>query len=780
MVDPRSGEPVRIEGFLDGVTVGRVRGWAWLPEHPSEAAVISLSEVSGESVASDVAAQFRADLQAAGKRGGYCGFDIALPAGASGRLRLRARHPSGDHDGLLLGEVELDADAEALPSFVASEQGPTIVGHLDQASAQEISGWCYAGEPFDTPLTLQLVEGDQVLATAVADRWRNDLEDFRQGDGRVGLVIAPPDSLYDGAVHRLELRLPGGAGLTATPFAIHFPSEAPTPRKTPAVVRPPRFARPVISIIVNFYNMEREAARTLLSLSRRFQRGVEKIPYEVICIDNGSNPPLSEAFVASFGPEFRLVRPKTLRPSPCAALNEAVAQARGRWLALMIDGAHLLSPGALRKAHDALKVDPGGIVALRQWFIGGDQRWFSSVGYSRAHEDALFARIDWPNEGYKIFEIGSPMFESPNTWFDGLSESNCLFVPARLYRRIGGFDEAFNMPGAGYANLDLFRRAAAAADAVICLVGEASFHQYHGGVTTNINDAEKDRRVRTYANHYEQVRGEGFVNIAASNIKLVGTIETTAALGGRQRGFCPAHVGLTTIVRPRAQSMQFDEQSQKYLQSAYVETGRHLTTRWGGFEVGVAPSDLTDIQEAVWRVRPDVVVMREASPGLVHFVASILPSLGLDETRLLWLSDTPEAVTGLNNVQVISSRSGEAQLVERAREAIGDAEHVLVLYQPSPHEALPVENLELHADLVTFGSYLIVVGAALGQPWLGYSRQWLYRAIQRFVQGQSSFVIDRTMNQHFVTTCPSGFLRRVLNPFVFEDYDAALDDLSRL
>ena len=53
--------------------------------------------------------------------------------------------------------------------------------------------------------------------------------------------------------------------------------------------------------------MRREAARTLLSLSRAYQRGVDDLDYEVIVIDNGSAPEqrLGEEFVASFGPEFR-------------------------------------------------------------------------------------------------------------------------------------------------------------------------------------------------------------------------------------------------------------------------------------------------------------------------------------------------------------------------------------------------------------------------------------------------------------------------------------------
>ena len=43
-------------------------------------------------------------------------------------------------------------------------------------------------------------------------------------------------------------------------------------------------------------------------------------------------------------------------------------------------------------------------------------------------------------------------------WFDGMWESNALFVPRSLLEQVGCFDESFAMPGGGYANLELFER----------------------------------------------------------------------------------------------------------------------------------------------------------------------------------------------------------------------------------------------------------------------------------------------------------------------------------
>jgi endo-alpha-1,4-polygalactosaminidase (GH114 family) len=48
----------------------------------------------------------------------------------------------------------------------------------------------------------------------------------------------------------------------------------------------------MISIIVNLYNMRREAARTLFTLSQRYQRDVQTSDYEVIVVENGSIEPV--------------------------------------------------------------------------------------------------------------------------------------------------------------------------------------------------------------------------------------------------------------------------------------------------------------------------------------------------------------------------------------------------------------------------------------------------------------------------------------------------------
>ena len=59
-----------------------------------------------------------------------------------------------------------------------------------------------------------------------------------------------------------------------------------------------------LSVVVVVYNMRRAAARTLLSLSARYQRGISSEDYEVIVVENGSSAPLDRDAISALGSNF--------------------------------------------------------------------------------------------------------------------------------------------------------------------------------------------------------------------------------------------------------------------------------------------------------------------------------------------------------------------------------------------------------------------------------------------------------------------------------------------
>ena len=159
-----------------------------------------------------------------------------------------------------------------------------------------------------------------------------------------------------------------------------------------------------ISVVVVAYDMARELPRTLHSLSRSYQLGIEELTYEVIVVDNGSPQAVSATAVSQHGPEFQLLRIDAASASPGPAINQGAALARGKFLGLIIDGARVLSPGVLHWAHQALQLQANAVTAVLGFHLGPEHQSQSSQrGYTRDVEESLLQEITWPSDGYRLY-----------------------------------------------------------------------------------------------------------------------------------------------------------------------------------------------------------------------------------------------------------------------------------------------------------------------------------------------------------------------------------------
>ena len=266
---------------------------------------------------------------------------------------------------------------------------------------------------------------------------------------------------------------------------------------------------PQLSVVVAFHDMRREAPRTLHTLSPAYQRGVTAADYEVLAVDVGSEPPLDEALVRAQGAHFRLLRfPRAA--SPAAAINAAVRESRGAAVMACIDGARMLTPGILRLALAALRGFADPLVATLSWHLGPKVQNESMLeGYDQTIEDRLLESVDWRGDGYSLFRVGCLAQSSRAGWLGPLGESNCVALRRAAWERLGGYDERFTSPGGGLVNPDFYRRACDLLGPPVALLGEGTFHQFHGGVATNVPRTR--RPVRPMLDEYVAIRGEPFV-----------------------------------------------------------------------------------------------------------------------------------------------------------------------------------------------------------------------------------------------------------------------------
>lgn len=243
---------------------------------------------------------------------------------------------------------------------------------------------------------------------------------------------------------------------------------------------------PELSIVIVAYNMERELPRTLMSLSRSYQHGIERIDYEVLVVDNGSTPPVVESVFDGLDGSYRLVRADATPPSPAHAANVGLRAASGRHIALVLDGARMVTPGVVAAAVRALRAQPLTLATPIAFHLGPDHQSRSiASGYGPTAEDEALRSISWPDDGYRLFEICVLAGANPGGFAGPLTESCFLAAGRALWNAVGGLDERFDLPGGGLVSLDLFARMAAVPGmSVEVLVGEGSFHQVHGGAST--------------------------------------------------------------------------------------------------------------------------------------------------------------------------------------------------------------------------------------------------------------------------------------------------------
>jgi glycosyl transferase family 2 len=270
--------------------------------------------------------------------------------------------------------------------------------------------------------------------------------------------------------------------------------------------------KPDVSVVVVVYNMPREAPRTLYSLSAAYQRHIAPDDFEVIVVDNGSNPPFDPKEIEGLSGNFRVIHVDEAPPSPGRAVNRGLAEARGEIVGVMIDGARITTPGLLHFARHGARLYEKAVVATLGWYLGHDfQGWSMQCGYDRAREDALLEAIDWPQDGYRLFEIGTMDESSVDGWFQPMTESNALFLRREVWELVGGMDERFDAPGGGLINLDTFGRALQVPEAkLVILLGEATFHQLHGGTNTNSPlDTQRENWTR-WSSQYASIRGQPY------------------------------------------------------------------------------------------------------------------------------------------------------------------------------------------------------------------------------------------------------------------------------
>jgi len=227
--------------------------------------------------------------------------------------------------------------------------------------------------------------------------------------------------------------------------------------------------------------MDRELPRTAHTLGSEYQRGG--------------------------GLDVECVFEKSFDASPVRAMNRAVEKTSAPVVMCLIDGARMLSPGVFRYAMKAFRIFDRPFVYTLGMHLGPAIQNVSMLdGYNRDVEDRLLGKVDWRRDGYELFKISSLAGSSADGFWEGATESNCFCLRRQDWDELGGYDERFQSPGGGLCNLDFFTRAHQIGLTPVMLLGEATFHQFHGGASSN-TPRGREHPLQSYLEEYERIKG---------------------------------------------------------------------------------------------------------------------------------------------------------------------------------------------------------------------------------------------------------------------------------
>ncbi|MFI0844325.1 glycosyltransferase family A protein [Mesorhizobium sp. IMUNJ 23232] len=263
------------------------------------------------------------------------------------------------------------------------------------------------------------------------------------------------------------------------------------------------------SLVLVCYQMQRELPRTLVSLSPPYQRGIAPSDYEIIIVDNGSVPPVDPETLAGQGLDVIVETVDNPTVSPAPAINRGLRLARAPLIGLWVDAARMASPGLVSACVEAVRLHPRPVIATFNYHLGRRLQYFSAAEeHTREAEDALLDSIGWPQNGERLFEIST--LDAKGGVTGPMIESCALFMPRALWDELGGADEAFVSPGGGAVNPDMFIRACELPDVqLIRILGQGTFHQVHGGVSTSGGGGLMEAG-KAMSREYFRIRGRPF------------------------------------------------------------------------------------------------------------------------------------------------------------------------------------------------------------------------------------------------------------------------------
>jgi len=186
---------------------------------------------------------------------------------------------------------------------------------------------------------------------------------------------------------------------------------------------------------------------------------------------------------------------------------------------------------------------------------------------------------------------------------------------------------------------------------------------------------------------------------------------------------------------------------------------------WLGVPMWKLPNDAMIIQEIIYETKPEAIIETGTGfGGSTLFYASILKLMGGGKVLTIDVRDDFKRRLKFNMVDWVLPFIGSSidpDMVKGISELV-EGRSTMVILDSFHSEEHVSKELEIYADLVSVGNYLIVEDTHVG----GNPVEWEYGegpmgAVKRFLEKDKRFEVDKSREKLVMTFNPSGFLRKI-------------------
>lgn len=204
------------------------------------------------------------------------------------------------------------------------------------------------------------------------------------------------------------------------------------------------------------------------------------------------------------------------------------------------------------------------------------------------------------------------------------------------------------------------------------------------------------------------------------------------------------------------------DQFHRYYYDSQMFGGTWDDMHWLGVRTLKCPMDMWVYQEMLFELRPDVVIECGTSRGgSALYLATICDALDCGRIITIDIEDRPGRPRH-DRIEYLLGSSTSEEIVERVRSLVGDEEDALVILDSDHSKGHVLDELRAYNGFVKRGGYLIVEDTDLnGHPVAPDFGPGPMEAVEEFLRENRDFEVDKGREKFYLTSNPSGYLKRV-------------------